>query len=52
MARVSYDILPIEGARQERDIPRVVNQAMSGKQNCVGDFSFTSPDDLAFPFQA
>ena len=39
MARVSYDILPIEGAKFDRDVSRVANQAMQGNQNIVLDIS-------------
>ena len=37
--RTSFNILPVEGAKFPRDISRVVNQAMSGQQNVVFDFT-------------
>ena len=39
MARVSYNLLPVEGPKFPRDVSRVVNGAMSGQQNCVFDFA-------------
>jgi len=37
MARISYDQLPPDGPKFPRDISRIANQAMQGKQNCVLD---------------
>ncbi len=37
MARVSYTGLPPEGAKNERDVARTVNQILGGFQNCVLD---------------
>ncbi len=37
MARISYTGLPPEGAKNDRDVARTVNQILGGFQNCVLD---------------
>lgn len=39
MTRTSFEIMPTDGPRDNRQTSRVINQAMTGKQNCVRDFS-------------
>ena len=37
MARTSFELMPVDGPRDERQTSRVINQAMSGKTNNVND---------------
>ncbi len=39
MARISYTGLPPEGAKNDRDVARTVNQILGGFQNCVLDIN-------------
>ena len=39
MTRVSFELMPTDGPRDNRQTSRVINQAMTGKANCVRDYS-------------
>ena len=44
MARVGFTGLPPEGAKNDRDVARVVNSNLSGKTNNVFDITFTGQE--------